>query len=56
MNICMIHFIRLWKKSLLSSKRQYVLYLTMFIYSMVDFLIVAVIAEDENPIYTLDYL
>ena len=45
--------VRLWKKSILSSKRQYVLYLTMFIYSMVNFLIVAVIAENENPILLL---
>ena len=40
---------RIWKKSLLGVKKQYGLYLIMFIYSMVNFLIVAVIAVSDNP-------
>ena len=40
---------RIWKKNLLGAKKQYGLYLTMFIYSMVNFLIVTVIAAGENP-------
>lgn len=44
---------RIWKKSLFASKRQYGLYIIMFIYSMVNFLIVAVIATDENPVELL---
>ena len=41
---------RIWKKSLLGSKKQYGLYLVMFAYSMINFLIVAIIAMDEKPI------
>lgn len=41
---------RIWKKSLLGSKKQYGLYLIMFAYSMINFLIVAIIAMDEKPI------
>lgn len=41
---------RIWKKSLLGTKRHYGLYLIMFVYSMINFLIVAVIALDTKPI------
>ena len=41
---------RVWKKSQLGTKRHYGLYLIMFIYSMVNFLIVSVIALDTKPI------
>lgn len=44
---------RVWKKSLLGSRKQYGLYLIMFIYSMVNFLIVTVIAAGENPVVLL---
>lgn len=44
---------RIWKKSLLGAKKQYGLYLIMFIYSMVNFLIVAVIAVSDNPMVLL---
>ena len=41
---------RIWKKNLSGTKKQYGLYLIMFIYSMVNFLIVTVIAAGENPV------
>jgi len=41
---------RIWGKSLLGTKRHYGLYLIMFVYSMINFLIVAVIALDTKPI------
>ncbi|MDE6663362.1 MAG: GHKL domain-containing protein [Lachnospiraceae bacterium] len=41
---------RIWKKSLLGTKKHYGLYLIMFVYSMINFLIVAVIALDTKPI------
>lgn len=41
---------RVWKKNLLGSKKQYGLYLIMFVYSMVNFSIVAVIALDVKPV------
>lgn len=41
---------RIWKKNFLGAKKQYGLYLIMFIYSMVNFLIVTVIAIDENVV------
>lgn len=40
---------RIWKKRLLGTKRYYGLYLIMFVYSMINFLIVAVIALDTKP-------
>ena len=44
---------RVWKKSLFGSKKQYGLYVIMFVYSMVNFLIVTVIAAGENPVVLL---
>lgn len=41
---------RIWRKSRLGTKRHYGLYLIMFVYSMVNFLIVSVIASDTKPI------
>lgn len=41
---------RLWKKRLLRTKTQYILYLIMFIYSVVNVLIIAVISERENSL------
>ena len=41
---------KIWKKSLMGAKRHYGLYLIMFAYSMINFLIVAVIALDTKPI------
>lgn len=43
-------FSRLWKKSILRTKTQYILYLIMFIYSVVNILIIAVISEKSNPL------
>lgn len=45
-----IVFGRRWKKSLSGSKRHYGLYLVMFVYSMINFGIVAVIASDTEPV------
>lgn len=44
---------RVWKKSLLGLRRQYGLYLVMFVYSMVNLLLAAVIAAGENPVALL---
>lgn len=41
---------RIWKKSLLGTKRHYGLYLIMFVYSVINLLIVAFIALDTKPI------
>lgn len=41
---------RIWKKSLLGTKRYYGLYLIMFVYSVINVLIVAFIAVDTKPI------
>ncbi len=41
---------RIWGKSQLVTKKHYGLYLIMFVYSMVNFLIVSVIALDTKPI------
>lgn len=43
-------FSRLWKKSILRTKTQYILYLIMFVYSVVNVLIIAVISNRENPL------
>ncbi|MCH5248386.1 MAG: GHKL domain-containing protein [Lachnospiraceae bacterium] len=43
-------FSRLWKKSFLRTKTQYILYLIMFLYSVVNVLIIAVISDRENPL------
>ena len=43
-------FSRLWKKSILRTKTQYILYLIMFIYSVVNILIIAAISEKSNPL------
>ncbi len=43
-------FSRLWKKSILRTKTQYILYLIMFLYSVVNVLIIAVISDRENPL------
>lgn len=43
-------FSRLWKKSILRTKTQYILYLIMFLYSVVNVLIIAVISNRENPL------
>lgn len=43
-------FSRLWKKSFLRTKTQYILYLIMFLYSIVNVLIIAVISNRENPL------
>mgnify|MGYP002510580699 CR=1 FL=1 len=43
-------FSRLWKKSNLRTKTQYILYLIMFLYSVVNVLIIAVISNKENPL------
>lgn len=43
-------FSRLWKKSILRTKMQYILYLIMFLYSVVNILIIAVISNRENPL------
>lgn len=42
-------FSRLWKKSILRTRMQYILYLIMFLYSVVNVLIIAVISDRENP-------
>lgn len=44
---------RVWKKSIWGSRKQYSLYIIMFIYSMVNLLIVTVIAAGEKPIVLL---
>lgn len=41
---------RIWKKSLMGTKKHYGLYLIMFVYSMINFFIVAVIALNTKPI------
>lgn len=41
-------FSRLWKKTFLRTKTQYVLYLVMFIYSVVNILVTVVIADKDN--------
>lgn len=43
-------FSRLWKPSILRTKTQYILYLIMFIYSVVNILIIAAISEKSNPL------
>ena len=43
-------FSRLWKKSIFRTKTQYILYLIMFLYSIVNVLIIAVISNRENPL------
>lgn len=45
-----IVFSRLWKKSILRTKTQYILYLIMFIYSVVNILVIAVISDQGNPL------
>lgn len=42
-------FIRLWKKRLMRSFSQSLLYLVMFFYSVVNVLVTAVISEEEHP-------
>lgn len=42
-------FIRLWKKRLIRSFSQSLLYLVMFFYSVVNVLVTAVISEEEHP-------
>lgn len=43
-------FSRLWKKNSMRTMTQYILYLIMFIYSIVNVVIIAVISDRENPI------
>lgn len=43
-------FYRLWKKSLLRTKTQSLFYIVLFIYSVVNILITAIIADNESPI------
>lgn len=43
-------FSRLWKKSFLRTKMQYILYLIMFIYSVVNSVVTVVIADKDNPL------
>lgn len=43
-------FSRLWKKKLSRTKTQYILYLIMFIYSVVNCLVIAAISDKENPL------
>lgn len=43
-------FSRLWKKSLLRTRTQYILYLIMFIYSIVNSLVIAAISDKGNPL------
>lgn len=42
-------FNRLWKKSLLRTKTQYILYLVMFVYSVVNLLFTVTVSDSENP-------
>ncbi len=43
-------FSRMWRKSILRTKTQYILYLIMFVYSVVNVLVIAVISNKENPL------
>ncbi len=43
-------FSRLWKKSILRTKTQYILYLIMFIYSVVNILVIAIISDKGSPL------
>lgn len=43
-------FSRLWKKSILRTRTQYILYLIMFVYSVVNILVIAVISDQSNPL------
>lgn len=43
-------FNRLWKKSLLRTKTQYILYLIMFVYSVVNILFTVAVSDSENPL------
>lgn len=42
-------FIRLWKKRLVRSRSQSILYIIMFFYGVINVLVTAVIAEEEHP-------
>lgn len=43
-------FSRLWKKTVLRTKIQYLLYSIMFVYSLVNVLAISYITEKENPV------
>lgn len=42
-------FSRLWKKTVLRTKMQYILYSIMFVYSLINVLAISYITEKENP-------